>query len=201
MSEKIKVEYRKVKDLFTYEFNNKNHTEKQINFLVNSITEFWFNTPIIVDKNNIIIAGHWRLEAAKKLWLEEVPVVEKNDLTPAQVKKYRLLDNKIAELAEDNEENIKMELLELQDPQLNELYDFALNLDADGLWDDFDLPDEDKGDLCQMTFTLHRDQKEEIEKAMESAALLGDYGDTWNENKNGNALARVAELFNSQTWE
>jgi hypothetical protein len=100
-----------------------------------------------------------------------VPTTSAADLSPNQVKKYRLLDNKLAELSEDNKENINMELVDLNDPELNELYDFAATVDGD-LDDDFSLPDEDKGDLCQMTFTLHKDQKEEMEKAMATAAKL-----------------------------
>lgn len=118
MTKKINVEYRKVKDLFTYEFNNKNHTEKQINFLVNSITEFWFNSPIIVDKNNIIIAGHGRLEAAKQLGYEEIPVVVFDDITPDQAKKLRLKDNILSDIADWNLENIKLELELLGDDDL-----------------------------------------------------------------------------------
>lgn len=130
--------------LIGYELNNKTHNEKQINLLCNSIKEYWFNTPIIIDKDNIIIAGHWRLEASKKLWLKDVPCIIKDDLTEIQVKKYRLLDNKIAELAEDNEENIKLELQEINDFELAELYWIDLDIDqvddyADGSEDD--IPD------------------------------------------------------------
>lgn len=201
MSEKLNILYKKPGELIDYEFNNKTHPEKQINALANSIKEFWFNTPVVIDKNNVIIAGHGRVEAAKKLWLEKVPVIQKDDLSEVQVRKYRLLDNKIAELAEDNEDNIKMELLEIDDIELNELYDFSMKLDDDSLDDSFELPDGDKADLVQMTFTLHKDQKAELEKAMETAANLWEFDVGMNENKNGNALARVAELFNGRDWD
>ena len=198
--EKIAIKYMSPEELLAYAFNNKDHPKEQIEFLANSINEFGFNSPVIIDAQNIIIAGHGRVEAAKRLWLKEIPVVQKDNLSPAQVRKYRLLDNKISELAKDNEENIKMELLELADLELNQLYDFALNLNPDDLWEGFGLPDEDKSELCQMTFTLHKDQKDEIEKAMAHAASLGDFDVGMNENKNGNALARVAELFNGRDW-
>lgn len=126
-----------VGELINYEFNNKNHPEKQIDVLANSIQEFWFNTPIVIDNNNIIIAWHGRLLAAKKLWLEKVPVVIKENLTDIQIKKYRLLDNKIAELAEDNKENIKIELEMINDVELFELFDIKLDLPTtDGKWED-----------------------------------------------------------------
>jgi len=122
----VKYNTTKIDKLINYEFNNKIHNNKQIDLLSNSIKEYWFNNPIIVDKNNIIIAWHWRFEAAKKLWLKEVPIIRKENLTEKQIKKYRLLDNKIAELATDNIENIRLELEELQDIELNELYDLDI---------------------------------------------------------------------------
>ena len=90
--EKIKVEQLK-----PYEKNAKKHDKKQIELIANSIKEFGFDSPIIVDKNNVIIAGHGRLEGAKLLGLDEVPVIRKENLTEEQVKAYRLADNKIAE--------------------------------------------------------------------------------------------------------
>lgn len=200
MTNKLKIKYVDPFNLVDYEFNSKDHPDKQINALANSIKEFGFNVPVVIDKSNIIIAGHGRVLAAKKLKLTEIPVIEKSDLTEVQVRKYRLLDNKIAELAEDNEDNIKMELLEIDDMEVNELFDFSMNLEDD-LDDSFSLPDDEKGDMCQMTFTLHKDQRKAIEEAMDTAVHLGEFGDTGNENKNGNALARVAELFNGKDWK
>lgn len=118
----IKIIQKNPKDLINYENNNKIHNQKQIDLLANSIKEYWFNSPVIIDKNNIIIAWHWRTEASIKLWLEKIPCIIKDDLTEAQIKKYRLLDNKIAELSEDNIEAIKLELDELNDMELNDLY-------------------------------------------------------------------------------
>lgn len=127
----MEVILQNINTLINYEYNNKIHNQKQIDLLANSIKEYGMNTPIIIDKNNIIIAWHWRLEACKKLWLKEVPVIVKDNLTEKQIKKYRLLDNKIAELAEDNIENIKFELEELQDMELNELYDLDIEVIED----------------------------------------------------------------------
>jgi len=128
----MKITKIDINKLVLYEKNNKLHNEKQIKILADSISEYWFNYPVIIDKNNIVIAWHWRIEASKLLWLKEVPVIIKGNLTEKQIKKYRLLDNKIAELAEDNIENIKFELEELKDLELDELY----NLDIEEI--DFD---------------------------------------------------------------
>lgn len=130
----MKIINKKVSDLIKYELNNKIHNENQINLIANSIKEFWFKNPIIIDKNNIIIAWHWRLEASQKLWLNDIPCIIADDLTDIQIKKYRLLDNKLAELAENNIENIKLELDELQDIELNELF-FNEQIDINKTWE------------------------------------------------------------------
>jgi len=111
-----------VDELLNYKYNNKIHNEKQISLLMESIKEYGFNSPVIIDINNTLIAWHWRVEAAKKLWLNEIPVIVKNNLTNKQIKKYRLLDNKIAELATNNIEAIQFELEELQDLEMDELF-------------------------------------------------------------------------------
>lgn len=85
----------------------------------------------MVDKDNVIIIGHGRVEAAKKLGLKTVPTFVKDDLNEAQIKKLRILDNRSAELAEYNLENLKLELEELADPELNELFE-GFDLDLDG---------------------------------------------------------------------
>lgn len=109
-------------ELKTYEYNNKDHPQEQINILADMITRFGFNSPIIIDKNHEIIAWHGRLLASQKLWLERVPCLVKDNLTEKEIREYRLLDNRIAELATNNLENIQIELEALQLDYLNELY-------------------------------------------------------------------------------
>lgn len=75
-----------------------------------SIKEFGFKVPIVIDKNNIIVAGHTRLKAAQKLGLSEVPVIVADDLTPEQIKAFRLADNKVGEIAEWDFEKLEEEL-------------------------------------------------------------------------------------------
>lgn len=103
-----------IEKLIPYEFNNKEHNETQINRIANSIKEFWFTQPLVIDKDNVVIIWHWRLLASKKLWLEEVPCISMENLTTTQVKKLRILDNKLNE-SEWNLENLKMELDDLWD--------------------------------------------------------------------------------------
>ena len=92
----MKIKNMKTTDLIPYE-NNPRNNDGAIQFVANSIKQFGFKVPIIVDKNNVIVAGHTRWQAAQVLELEEVPVLVADDLTPEQVKAFRLADNKVAE--------------------------------------------------------------------------------------------------------
>jgi len=102
----------RVADLIPYEFNNKVHDSEQVNRIANSIKEFWFTQPIVIDQNNVVIIGHGRLLAAMKLGMEEVPVIKMEKLTKTQIKKLRILDNKLNESPRD-EKNLRLELEEL----------------------------------------------------------------------------------------
>lgn len=99
-------------DLKPYE-NNPRLNEDAIDLVAASIDEFGFKQPIVVDKDLIIIAGHTRWKAAQKLGLETVPCIQADDLTPAQVKAYRLADNKVAEAAQWDLDALQFELEEL----------------------------------------------------------------------------------------
>ena len=118
--------------LIPYERNNKIHDAEQIKKIAKSIKELWFRAPILVDENLVILAGHGRLAAAKKLKLKEVPVIQYTDLTEDQKKKYRLLDNRLADLSEYDLENLKLELQELNDEWMNDLFsEFDLQLEEE----------------------------------------------------------------------
>ena len=97
-------------DLKKYKRNNKIHPKKQVEALAKSIEAFGFNTPIIIDADNTIIAGHGRLEAAESLGLEAVPCIRVTHLTKEQVVAYRLADNRIAELGETDWDAVDEEL-------------------------------------------------------------------------------------------
>ena len=121
-----------VDQLIPYERNNKIHTEEQVKKIAKSIKELWFRAPILVDENFVILAGHWRLAAAQKLKMKEVPVIQYTDLTEEQKKKYRLLDNRLSDLSEYDLENLRIELQELNDERLNGLFEeFDLKLEEE----------------------------------------------------------------------
>lgn len=88
--------------------------------MAESIKQFGFKVPIVIDKNNVIVAGHTRYKASKKLNLTEVPCIVADDLTDEQIKAYRLADNKVAEKADWD--------FELLGAELDDLFDFDMTL-------------------------------------------------------------------------
>lgn len=85
-------------DLKPYEKNPRKN-DNAVNAVANSIKQFGFKVPIVIDADNVIICGDTRYKAAQKLGLESVPCVVADDLTPEQIKAFRLVDNKTAELS------------------------------------------------------------------------------------------------------
>ena len=193
----MKIENVKAGKLIPYEFNNKIHDETQVNRIANSIREFWFLQPLVIDQNNIIIVWHWRFEASQKLWMKDLPCVRVENLTDEQIKKFRILDNKLNESAW-NEDNLKVEIQELKNFNIWELEisveDLFPDLQIiwpDGFWEWFSLPDGDKDKFGQMKFILAEEQKELIEQAIKEVKetdLYKSQMNYWNENSNWNAL-------------
>jgi site-specific DNA-methyltransferase (adenine-specific) len=109
MSHKLKVQYWPIDKVKPYP-NNPRNNDDAVEYVANSIREFSFQQPIVVDSEGTIIAGHTRLKAAKMLGMETVPVVVADNLTPAQVNAYRLADNKVAEAATWDMEALSVEL-------------------------------------------------------------------------------------------
>ncbi len=125
----MKVEMRPIANIKPYA-NNPRVNDPAVDVVAASIREFGWRQPIVVDTDGVIVCGHTRFKAAQKLGLGKVPVHVAKDLTPAQIKAYRIADNKSAELAEWN-----MELLPLEIRGLQEM-DFdleVLGFDADEL--------------------------------------------------------------------
>lgn len=116
-----------------YNKNAKIHTPEQVQKIADSIKRFGFLNPILCDDQNRILAGHGRLQAAKLLGLEEVPVLYASGLTEAEKRAYTLADNRLAELAEWDSDLVRIELEELK------ALDFDIDLTG------FDLPEEDGG--------------------------------------------------------
>ena len=103
---------RKVSELIPYDRNPRKNDEA-VKYVKASIEQFGFKVPIVIDADGVIVAGHTRLKAAKELGMKEVPCIVADDLTPEQVKAFRLVDNKTGEAAEWDVELLNTELLDI----------------------------------------------------------------------------------------
>ena len=114
MAEKMNIVWMNIDNVFPYE-KNPRINDDAVEFVKNSIKEFGWKQPIVVDDKKIIIAGHTRLKAAKELGIKEVPVLIASDLTEEQVRAYRLADNKTAEMAEWDFDLLNDEISAIED--------------------------------------------------------------------------------------
>ena len=144
---------KKLKDIKPYEKNPRNN-DNAIDAVASSISQFGFKNPIVVDGNNVIICGHTRYKAAKKLGLDSVPCVVASDLTEEQIKAYRLADNKVSELAEWD--------IDLLGEELDGIFDI---------------------DMSDFGFDLSEDEEEETEviedEVPEEVEPVAKQGDIW----------------------
>jgi len=118
----MKIEIVDISTIKPYENNPRKLTDSAIEKVAMSLKEYGFRQPIVVDKDNIIVAGHTRYRASKKLGLKNVPISVIDNLTPEQINAYRIADNRTAEESEWDNELLKMEIKEL------EAQDFKLDL-------------------------------------------------------------------------
>ena len=172
---------KRISDLHEYE-NNPRDNAGAVEAVANSIREFGFKVPIIIDNNNIIIAGHTRLKAAITLGFEEVPCIIASDLTPEQVKAFRLADNKVGEIATWNLEKLKFELENISGLDMS-LFGFEDEVTMDEVYeDDFDpndhipeVPFSEIGDLYILgNHRLHcgdSTKEEDIQKLVSNSQI------------------------------
>lgn len=140
----MKIETIKTAELVPYD-KNPRINDNAVDLVANSIREFGFKQPIVIDKNKVIIAGHTRWKAAKQLGLDEVPCVLADDLTPAQVKAYRLADNKVAEASEWDYDLLEEELDGILDIDMSDFgFDTEEEDTAEAVEDEYepDIPEE-----------------------------------------------------------
>ena len=184
----LAVEYRKVEALIPYARNAKQHTDAQVAQIAASIREFGWGAPILVDGKNNVIAGHGRLLAARKLGMDEVPVVPMSHLTDTQRRALILADNKIGENASWDDELLGLELTELRELGVNldltgfspEEWDALINGDEakDGLTDDDAVPEVPETPISKTgdvwVLGEHKLLCGDATKAPDYAALLGE---------------------------
>ena len=152
------IELKSVEELIPYAKNARTHSESQVAQIANSIIEFGFTNPVLIDGNKGIIAGHGRLMAAKKLNLPQVPVVILDHLSDAQKRAYIIADNKLAEnagwdeeilaneLADLKEENFDLDLIGFEDQELEKLFE---NLYESDEQKEEDIPDIEENPISK----------------------------------------------------
>lgn len=150
------INYKQINEIVPYE-DNPRLNDDAVPAVAKSIKQFGFKDPIIIDRNNIIIAGHTRLKAAKMLGLDKVPTVQADDLTDEQIKAFRLAHNKTAELAQWEEKLLFKELEQIKYIDMAELgfTDLLLNQDEMPEIVEDEIPEEIKtrcilGDIWQL---------------------------------------------------
>lgn len=111
---------KSIESIIPYD-KNPRFNDEAVKYVAESIQQFGFKVPIIIDQDNVIIAGHTRLKAAKELGYETVPCVLADDLTPEQVKAFRLADNKVAEYSEWDMDLLQSELMEIESIDMESL--------------------------------------------------------------------------------
>lgn len=125
----MQIELINIDELKPYK-NNPRNNEEAVEPVANSIKTFGFKVPIVIDTNNVIIAGHTRYKAANKLGLEKVPCIVADDLTEDQVNAFRLADNKVGEVATWDLELLDIELENIIDIDMS-LFDFDMNIEEE----------------------------------------------------------------------
>lgn len=134
----MEIVTKKIEELKPYE-NNPRFNDDAVEYVANSIKEFGFKVPIIIDKNGVIVAGHTRYKASLELGLKEVPCIVADDLTDEQVKAFRLADNKVAEKSEWDFELLNEELENILDIDMSQ-FDFNKmeDIDIDNFFEETD---------------------------------------------------------------
>lgn len=132
----MNIVYKSVDEINPY-VNNPRNNDDAVDKVASSIKEFGFKVPIVLDKNNEVVAGHTRLKAAKSLGMDEVPCIVANDLTDDQVKAFRLADNKTGEFADWDFDALTAEL----DVIAMDMEDFGFgeqlpDIDIDGIFEE-----------------------------------------------------------------
>lgn len=135
------MEWMDVSEVHPYE-SNPRINDGAVDAVAASIAEFGFKSPIIVDRNGVIIAGHTRLKAALSLKMDKVPVIVADDLTEEQARAYRLADNKTAELAEWDSDLLDIELGNIEDIDMSQ-FGFDLSSMDEPLFDSDDVEEDE----------------------------------------------------------
>lgn len=186
----MEIIYKKIEDLIPYE-NNPRDNEEAVQYVKNSIKEFGFKVPMVIDKDNVIVAGHTRYKASKELGLKEVPCIIADDLNEEQIKAFRLADNKVSDKAEWDFNMLDAELANI-DIDMTEFGFEDMDINIDEFGTEFELPEGEKLGIDKMTLYFANEQTKVIEEAINMINLeeVETFG---NEHKKGNAIYEVVK--------
>ncbi|QGH03553.1 DNA modification methylase [Streptococcus dysgalactiae] len=173
---------KKLSEITPYK-NNPRNNDEAVGPVAESIKEFGFKVPIVVDKNGEIVNGHTRYKAAKKLGLETVPVIVADDLSDEQIKAFRLADNKVGEIAVWD--------LDLLNEELNDILDLDMSVFGFDVLDNLDDLIEDEKDLDDFTETVPDEPKSKLGDIYQLGGHKLMCGDSTNE-------ADVKKLMNGE---
>lgn len=198
----MKIEIADINSIKPYENNPRKISDAAIEKVAMSLKEYGFRQPIVVDKDRIIVVGHTRFSASKKIGLKEVPITIADNLTPEQINGYRIADNRTSqesewdfqplqkELSDLIDLNFDLELTGFNDSELENYITFEKDVDIDLP----DIPNEDKKPFQQITFTLHNTQFDIVKNAVDYIKKQ-NIDDNLNDNRNGNAITEICKLF------
>lgn len=164
----MQIEYIEIDKVIPYANNPRQNDGEAVDRVVASIKEYGFKNPIIIDSDNVIVCGHTRLKAAKKLGIDKVPVIKADDLTPAQIKAFRLAENRVSQYAKWDNELLSIELEGLQ--ELN----FELDLTGFEDWEIDNLLNPMSDDDLQ-DFFIEREEKKKEPKKIKCPLCQGEF--------------------------
>lgn len=184
-----------LKDIRPYERNPRKN-DKAAEAVAESIKQYGFLVPLVISAEHEIITGHTRYKAAQALGLKTVPCVIADELTEEQVKAFRLVDNKVGEIAEWDVELLPLELADIA----ADLSAFGFELvTEEAFGEEFTLSDGEKKPFQQISLTLHDKQAELLHAAIARVYADEEVAETFgNENKNGNGIYEVVRQWAEQ---
>ena len=175
---------------------NPRKNDKAVDAVAESIRQYGFLVPLVISKEYEIIAGHTRYKAAKKLGLAKVPCVIADELTEEQIKAFRLVDNKVGELAEWDVDLLPLELADIA----QDLSSFGFEtISEDEFGEEFTLDSGEKKPYQQISLTLHDKQAELILACIDYVHAHREVKETFgNENHKGNGVYEVVRQWAEQ---
>lgn len=200
--ENSKKEYRNIDQLYNWEKNPRTISDNGLERLKWQIEKLGQYKPLIITEEGEVIGGNMRLRAYREMGITNIWVSVVHPKNESEKLEYALSDNDrigqydeelLTQMLPDLDVDMSQFGIDLKDPVL--LGD--MNVDPT-IIPDISLPSGEKSGFSQMTFTVTEEQMETIKNALELSKSLGDFNNTGNENTNGNALARISELFITQ---